>query len=72
MIRASGAIPTMPMPLSATAAMTPLTSVPCMSCAKLRIIGIDKVVPPNHPPLQVGMIKIHARVDHRDLYAGAA
>jgi hypothetical protein len=55
----------MPIRLSARAAMTPATAVPCSSPAHGRSRA-DQVGARRDLPFEIGMVELHAAVDHRD------
>ncbi len=71
MIRAPGAMPAMPSPLSVAAPSTPATFVPwlfCVSDVTVRVVH-EEVEPLGEAVLQVGVVDVDADVDVRDHHA---
>ena len=65
--RARGATPTMPMPLSARAAISPATAVPCTPAATPA--ALDEVLAPCHLSGEIGMTHVDTAVDDGDANA---
>ena len=68
---ASGAIPKIPMPLPALAAMTPATAVPWISCRKGLLPTLDEIRVVDDLAVEVGMLHRHPGIYHGNFHTFA-